>query len=144
MAYYDFWPGHWVRIVDGRPDTKASSFAVRRSVHAAAFEEEWRLVSETGKVSTSRAFRAWDQVGRRWMFAWISDNALFQVWEGARSMIVGTSFGSSRSMASASCPGRLGGQSVAIVWFESASARSTVGATWQPRFREEYVRSVPR
>lgn len=83
-AYYDFWPGTWARIVDGRPDARASSFVVRRGVHPAAFEEDWRLVDAAGTVRASRGMRAWDQVGKRWMFAWVSDNALFQVWEGQK------------------------------------------------------------
>ena len=84
MSYYDFWPGTWVRIVNGRVDLKASSFRVTRGIHAAAFEEEWRQVDEKGVVRLSRAIRAWDQVSNRWMLTWVSDNALFQVWEGRK------------------------------------------------------------
>ncbi len=81
--YYDFWPGTWVEIVDGVVDTTAASFTVRRILHAAAFEEDWRLVYD-GKAHRSTALRAWDQVTNRWMFTWVSDNALFQVWEGEK------------------------------------------------------------
>lgn len=81
--YYDFWPGTWVEVVDGRADTSATTFTVRRSVHPAAFEEDWRLVYN-GASHQSTALRAWDQVNNRWMFTWISDNALFQVWEGQK------------------------------------------------------------
>ena len=84
MGYYDFWLGTWASIVNGRVDTKASSFRVTRGIHAAAFEEEWRQVDEKGVVRLSRAIRAWDQVSNRWMFTWVSDNALFQVWEGRK------------------------------------------------------------
>jgi hypothetical protein len=55
MGYYDFWPGTWARIVNGRVDPKASSFRVTRGIHAAAFEEEWRQVDEKGVVRLSRA-----------------------------------------------------------------------------------------
>lgn len=79
--YFDFWPGTWVEVVDGEPDPGATRFTVRRSVHAAAFEEEWRLVYG-GEAHESVALRAWDQVNERWMFTWVSDNGLFQVWEG--------------------------------------------------------------
>lgn len=84
MRYYDFWPGNWARIVNGRIDRNDIAFRVKRSVHAAAFEEEWRQVDEKGAVRLSRAIRAWDQVTNRWMFVWVSGNALFQVWEGRK------------------------------------------------------------
>lgn len=83
IRYYDFWPGTWVEVVDGRPDTSATRFTVRRGVHPAAFEEEWRLVYD-GAAHHSVALRAWDQVANRWMFTWVSDNGLFQVWEGVK------------------------------------------------------------
>jgi len=82
--YFDFWPGTWASVVDGKPDPNATTFTVRRSVHAAAFEEEWRLVDERGVVAVSRGLRAWDQIAGRWMFAWVSANGLFQVWQGER------------------------------------------------------------
>lgn len=81
--YFDFWPGTWVEVVDGRPDTSATMFRVRRSVHPAAFEEHWRLVYD-GEPHESTALRAWDQTTNRWRFTWISDNALYQVWEGVK------------------------------------------------------------
>lgn len=81
--YFDFWPGTWVEVVDGKPDLAATKFMVRRSVHYAAFEEEWRLVYG-GEAHESVALRAWDQVNERWMFTWVSDNGLFQVWEGVK------------------------------------------------------------
>jgi len=84
MRYYDFWPGTWAPIVNGRVDRKAVAFRVRRSVHDAAFEEEWYQKDDKGVVRVSRALRAWDQATNRWMLAWVSGNALFQVWEGKK------------------------------------------------------------
>lgn len=81
--YFDFWPGTWIEVVDGQPDPSATTFTVRESVHPAAFEEQWKLVYE-GAAHHSIALRAWDQVNERWMFAWVSDNGLFQVWEGKK------------------------------------------------------------
>ena len=81
--YYDFWPGTWVEVVDGVVDTSAAVFAVRQSVNPAAFEEQWRLVYD-GEAHYSTALRAWDQVTNRWMFSWVSENGLFQVWEGVK------------------------------------------------------------
>ena len=79
--YYDFWPGKWVEVIEGRADTSATTFTVKRSIHPAAFKEDWRQVYDGGS-HRSTALRAWDQVTERWMFTWVSDNALFQVWEG--------------------------------------------------------------
>lgn len=81
--YYDFWPGTWVQVVDGVVDTSATTFTVRRSVNSAAFHETWRQVYD-GRSRQSVGLRSWDQVNGRWMFVWVSDNALFQVWEGQR------------------------------------------------------------
>ncbi len=78
--YYDFWPGTWAEVVNGQADTSATMFTVRTSVHPAAFAEEWRQVYD-GAAHHSTALRAWDQVTNRWMLVWVSDNALFQVWE---------------------------------------------------------------
>jgi hypothetical protein len=140
MKYYDFWPGTWVRVVNGRADTDASRFVVRRGVHSAAFEEDWRLVSDPGTVSTSRAIRAWDQIGRRWMFVWISDNALFQVWEGQkvgdRWYIVKEFEIDGKRFLSRQAWWPEGQDRLIRVSERSFDG----GATWQPRFREEYVR----
>lgn len=81
--YFDFWPGTWVEVVDGAVDTSATRFVVRMSVHASAFEEDWRLVYG-GAAHHSAALRAWDRVSERWMFTWVSDNGLYQVWEGKK------------------------------------------------------------
>lgn len=140
MGYYDFWPGSWARVVNGRPDPEASTFVVTRSVHPAAFEEDWRLVDEAGAARTSRAIRAWDQVGQRWMFVWVSDNALFQVWEGRkvgdRWFIVREFEIEGRRFLSRQAWWPEGRDRVVRV-----SERSfDDGATWQPRFREEYGR----
>ena len=81
--YFDFFVGRWFPAVDGRVDTTGTSFTVRRSVNAAAFEEQWAQRLDN-RVLRSVAFRAWDQVANRWMFSWVSDNGLFQVWQGEK------------------------------------------------------------
>lgn len=81
--YFDFWPGTWVEVVDGTPDRSATTFEVSQGVHRAAFEERWRLVYG-GTDHNSTALRAWDRVKERWMFTWVSDNGLYQVWEGKK------------------------------------------------------------
>ena len=141
MKYYAFWPGTWVRVINGRPDGNASSFVVKRSVHAASFDEDWRLVTDAGTVSTSRAIRAWDQVGKRWMFVWISDNALFQVWDGQkvgdRWYIVREFEIEGKRFLSRQAWWPDGQDRVVRVSERSFDG----GATWQLRFREEYARA---
>jgi hypothetical protein len=81
--YYDFFPGTWYELRDGVRDSIAT-FTIRRGVHAAAFEEEWRLVIDSGRVSRSTGLRAWDQGSGKWMFVWVSDLGHFQVWDGVK------------------------------------------------------------
>ena len=81
--YFDFFVGRWFPVVDGRVDTTGTSFIVRRSVNAAAFEEQWSQRLDN-QVLKSVALRAWDQVANRWMFSWVSDNGLYQVWQGEK------------------------------------------------------------
>jgi hypothetical protein len=82
--YYDFWVGTWYKEVDGRPDTSSTSFRVVRDVHPAAFHEEWRMVVDPTTRLRASAIRAWDKTAGRWMYVWVSDNGLFQVWEGRK------------------------------------------------------------
>jgi hypothetical protein len=82
-TYYDFWPGVWQEVVDGKPDPDGTTFVVRRSVNPASYLEEWTQVYE-GDAHESFAIRAWDQIDQRWKFTWISDNALYQLWDTER------------------------------------------------------------
>lgn len=81
--YYDFWIGSWHRVEAGTREAEPS-FIVARGVHASAFEESWRLRGDNGEALVSRGIRAWDSATKRWMFAWISAEGLFQVWEGRK------------------------------------------------------------
>ena len=81
--YFDFFVGRWYAVVDGRVDTTGTSFTVRRSVNPAAYEEDW-VQRIDSVVLRSTALRAWDQVAGRWMFSWVSDNGLYQVWQGEK------------------------------------------------------------
>jgi len=81
--YFDFWPGVWRSVVDGRVEPDGTTFRVRRDVHKSAFVEEWTMkIGETRMRAT--ALRAWDKTAGRWMFTWVSDNGLYQVWEGRK------------------------------------------------------------
>lgn len=128
--HYDFWIGRWVVVKDGKTDPGGITFTVSRSVHPGALEEVW-----SGAVS-ARALRAWDKTTSRWMYVWISDNALFQVWEGRK-------VGSDWYMFREFDIGRdryLSRQAVLSTGPDSAvriSERSSDGgATWQLRFKE--------
>ena len=138
--YFDFWPGDWHKVVDGER-AKTVSFRVRRSVHPAAYIEDWTQVID-GKTLTSIAIRAWDKTNERWMFTWVSDNGLYQVWEGRKTgddwyiykefEIKGERY-LSRQAWIPSGPNRL----------TRISEKSTDGgATWTLRFREEYVKDA--
>lgn len=140
MHYYDFWEGTWHQVIDGEADTTGTVFHVERDVHPAAFIERWRLVIDSTTTLHATALRAWDKTTRRWMYTWISDNGLYQVWEGRRVGdhwyiyrqfdVQGDRF-LSRQAWIPDGPNRL----VRI------SERSDDGGrTWQTRFREEYVR----
>jgi hypothetical protein len=84
-AYYDFWVGTWVEEKDGVTDTAGTRFVVEPSVNPAAFEERWRIVLDDGAEWRATALRAWDKTAGRWMYTWVSDNGLYQVWEGHRN-----------------------------------------------------------
>jgi hypothetical protein len=140
--YFDFWVGTWYRIVNGRVDTSATRFQVTRGVHPGALEETWRMVVDTNRVA-ARAFRAWDKTRGRWMYVWVSDNGLFQAWEGRR---VGADwyFFHEFDIQGDRYLSRQG-------WLPAGPDRATRvsersvdgGRTWQLRFREEYRRVTP-
>ncbi|MFW6078372.1 MAG: hypothetical protein ACODAE_02045 [Gemmatimonadota bacterium] len=119
--YFDFWPGTWVEVVDGAPDTAATTFTVTRGVHRSAFEERWKLVYD-GAAHRSTALRAWDRVNERWMFTWVSDNGLFQVWEGRK----------------------VGDDWYIVREFEIDGERFLSRQAWIPRGRNELVRVMER
>lgn len=125
---------------NGQIDTAGTWFEVRRGVHDAAFEEGWRLRIDSATTIRARAFRAWDAAAERWMYAWVSDNGLFQTWEGRRvgdDWYIYRRFGTgadaflSRQAWIPVEPGRV----------VRTIERSTDGGdTWALRVREEYMR----
>lgn len=75
--YFDFWVGQWYEIKsDGTLDS-TSYFKVKRSVNPSAFIEEWHFNSGMSSI----AIRSWDKINNKWGFVWVSDNALYQVWD---------------------------------------------------------------
>ena len=79
-TYYDAWIGHWYQEVDGKVSDKAS-FVVRQGLYHSSFEEYW---FEAGGLDFSMAWRAWDARTRKWDFAWMSTDGLFQLWDGKK------------------------------------------------------------
>ncbi len=82
--YYDFWTGTWYKTVNGKVDTASTYFQVVRSVHPASYLENWRMVIDSVTTLRAVALRAWDKTNNRWMYTWVSDNGLHQVWEGRK------------------------------------------------------------
>ena len=72
---FNFWAGNWYLVKDDNTIDTTIYFKVRRSVHHAAFEEEW---------NGSFAIRAWDKTNNKWGFTWISANGLFQNWDSKK------------------------------------------------------------
>ncbi len=137
--YYAFWPGTWYRLVDGKADMTATSFTITKSVNDAVLREEWRMVVDSTVVHAI-ALRAWDKISNRWGYTWVSDNGLYQVWDGRKVgndwfierpfEIAGQKFLSRQSWVPAG-PDRV---------VRTGERSFDNGMTWQPRFREDYVR----
>ncbi|HEX9892748.1 MAG TPA: hypothetical protein VGA78_02445 [Gemmatimonadales bacterium] len=137
--YFDFWEGTWYRAVNGQPDTGGTRFIVRRGVHPASWEEEWRLRLDSTTV-IAHALRSWDATKGRWGYVWVSSQGHFQVWEGRRVdgdwyIYRPFEFPADRYLSRQAWlpvgPGRV----------RRISQKSYDGGqTWELRFAEEYVR----
>jgi hypothetical protein len=75
--YFDFWEGTWYLIKEDNSLDSLTYFKVKKSVHPAAYIEEWQF----GNQNKSIAIRAWDKTNQKWGFVWVSDNGLYQVWD---------------------------------------------------------------
>lgn len=129
--YYDFWVGRWGVAKDGPVDPAGTTFSVTRGVHAGALEESW------GGALPARAFRTWDKTAGRWMHVWISQNGLFQVWEGRKVgadwyMLKEFDINGDRYLSRQAILPAGPGRAVRI-----SERSSDGGKTWQLRFREE-------
>ncbi|NIR48501.1 hypothetical protein GWO43_08730 [candidate division KSB1 bacterium] len=82
--YYDFWEGTWFKYENGEIDTSGTYFKVKRGIHPAAFQENWRLVIDSTTTLYATAVRAWDKTDTKWRYVWISEDSLFQVWDGVK------------------------------------------------------------
>ena len=139
--YFDFWEGTWYRVVDGRPDTTATRFIVRRGVHPASWEEDWRMRLDSVTVVHARGIRSWDATRGRWGYLWVSSDGHFQEWECRK---VGDdwyiyrrfAFPNDRYLSRQAWlplgPGRV--RRVSQKSYDN-------GQTWELRFDEEYARA---
>jgi hypothetical protein len=82
--YYNFWEGNWYKVVNDKPDITSTHFKVSKGIHPAAWMEEWDMVIDSTLRIKASAIRAWDKTNNKWMYTWVSDNGLFQVWEGRK------------------------------------------------------------
>jgi hypothetical protein len=136
--YYDFWPGVWQQLTEGKVDRHGTVFRIERGPHRAAFEETWRMRIDDRTVLAARGFRAWDKTNKRWMYVWVSENGLFQVWEGRK---VGDRWYIYKEfdIAGDRYLSRQGWFPVGKNELERVSEKSyDQGKTWQLRFRERY------
>jgi hypothetical protein len=79
--YFDFWEGTWYLLKDDNSIDTTTRFIIKRSVHPSSFIEEWQFSNGMRSI----ALRAWDKTENKWGFVWISDNALYQVWDTKKS-----------------------------------------------------------
>src|SRR6185437_8223288 len=81
--YYNFWVGNWHKVRKDDHDTKVQ-FRVSKSINPAAFYEDWDMQIDSVTTIHAVALRAWDKTNSKWMYTWVSDNGLYQVWEGKK------------------------------------------------------------
>jgi len=78
--YYKDWVGQWYEVIDGKTN-EFPSFVVTKSLYDSSFEEVW-MQGKGGHYG--KAWRAFDGRTKKWDFAWISTDGLFQLWEGKK------------------------------------------------------------
>jgi hypothetical protein len=88
----------------------------------------------------ARAWRAWDSRTAKWDFAWMSDNGLFQIWEGKKVNDIWYIY---KNFVT-------DGEEVlsrqAFIFEDSKTLKRTSehsrdnGASWKMRFEEKYIK----
>lgn len=134
--YYDHWVGEWYKEVNGKVD-KLPSFVVTQGLYRGSFEETW--IGAGG--SFSKAWRAWDNRTKKWDFAWMSVDGLFQIWKGKKVNDIWYMYntfildnGEEILSRQAFIPQ---GSSVLVRTSEHSKDN---GKTWKLRFREKYIK----
>ncbi len=132
--YYDSWVGKWFKKTDGKI-AKNPNFVVSQGLYKTAFEEIW---IQDGYIA--KAWRGWDSRSKKWDFAWVTDDGLFQLWEGRK---VNNTWYMYKTFI-------INGEKVLsrqafIIENDHTLIRTSEhskdkGKTWRLRFREEYVK----
>lgn len=134
--YYDDWAGLWYKEVNGKI-ASSPSFAVRQGLYKESFEETW--IGAGGDFS--KAWRAWDQRTKKWDFAWMSTDGLFQLWEGKKIngiwYMYKTFILANRERILSRQAFIPKGNSIMIRTSEHSKDN---GKTWKLRFKEKYVK----
>lgn len=134
-TYYDNWIGEWCQEIDGVVN-KMPSFIVRYGLYHSSFEEYW--IEAGGYFSI--AWRAWDTRTKKWDFAWMSSDGLFQIWKGKKINGVWYMYntfiidGEEILSRQAFIP-----QSEKVLIRTSEHSKDN-GKTWKLRFKEKYVK----
>ncbi len=80
-TYFDCWVGDWY-FLEGNELASKPSFKVKRALYHSSFEEEW--IEPGYEHIYQKAWRAWDSRSKKWDFAWMAADGLFQIWEGKK------------------------------------------------------------
>ncbi len=136
IDYYKSWIGVWYKEVNNKIET-LPSFVVTQGLYKGSFEETW--IGAGGDFS--KAWRAWDQRTKKWDFAWMSSDGLFQTWQGKKVKgiwymykVFILSNGEEVLSRQAFIPK---GNSIIIRTSEHSKDN---GKTWKLRFKEKYVK----
>lgn len=83
-SYFDFLKGKWYVTGDPKADTSFAAFQIEQGIHPAAWQEHW-FGKKDGKVTElANGIKVWDKTNSQWRFVWVSENGLFQNWEGKK------------------------------------------------------------
>ena len=138
--YFDFWEGNWYRLINDKVDTSSTWFKVSKSVHGAAWEEKWKMVIDSTTTLKAFAIRAWDKTNNKWMYTWVSENGLYQNWDGikigndwyiTREFIIGPDKFLSRQAWIPQGKNKL---------MRILERSHDNGATWELRYKEYYIK----
>lgn len=139
--YYDFWEGSWYQVIDGKVDTTATRFVVKKGINEYTFNEHWRMTFGPDESLQATGIRSWDELNKIWMYIWISAENHFQIWEGRKveghwyiykSFNINGDRYLSRQAWVPTRPGEL---------IRISEKSYDGGKTWQLRFKEYYRKS---
>ena len=133
-SYYNSWVGKWYAVIDGKI-AKQPRFVVSQGLNKTAYEEIW--ISEE---YVSKAWRGWNSQDKKWDFAWVTDDGLFQIWEGRK---VGGIWYMYKTFTINN--EKILSRQAFILTGENALTRTSEhskddGKTWRLRFKEKYVK----